>query len=433
MSLIWPSLPREWSLTRLDRVSDVRARIGWKALTADEYVEEGYPFLSTKNLRGDSLDLDDVNYITAFRFEESPELKIINGDVLISKDGTLGVTAVVKDLPRPATVNGSIAVVRPFSIDSRFLRYVLDSDVIQGMILAFKSGMGVPHLFQADLRKFPVMLPPSRLQMAIADFLDAETSRIDALIVKKQRILGLLEERMVSLSHEMITGAWGDFGARRRTQDWLGPIPADWPLAPVGSQFSVVLGRMLNPERVSGEDLKPYVRNANVRWDFVDVTDIAEMKFPIDERAKYVLKNGDLLINEGGAGVGRSAIWREELSECYFQKSVLRLRPFAKTRPEWMVECMRVAVAQNVLLVEGNLATIPHIPAEALRPMRFPFPPAPIQNALLARLQLERHRDQKLSKNLQVQVELLQERRRALITETVTGQLDIPEVTHGNH
>jgi type I restriction enzyme S subunit len=192
--------------------------------------------------------------------------------------------------------------------------------------------------------------------------------------------------------------------------------------------FEVALGRMLNAERATGPDVKPYVRNINVRWDHVDISDIAEMDFPLTERGKYALRAGDLLINEGGAGIGRSAIWQGELAECYFQKSVLRLRPKAPVRSQWMVECMRVAVAQNVLSVEGNLATIPHVPAESLRRMRFPFPDVTTQDRLLEQLRMRRGVDQDLVVALQAQAALLSEHRRALITAAVTGQLDIPEV-----
>jgi type I restriction enzyme S subunit len=152
------------------------------------------------------------------------------------------------------------------------------------------------------------------------------------------------------------------------------------------------------------------------------------MDFPASERTQYLLKPGDLLINEGGAGIGRAAIWRGQLDECYFQKSVLRLRPIGHTSPEWMVECMRVAVAQKVLLVEGNLATIPHVPAEALRIYRFPFPPADDQNRLLSWLAKQRQHDRRMLATIERQIELLVEHRQALITSAVIGDLSVPVV-----
>jgi len=209
------SFPERWGMTRLDRVATISARIGWKALTADEYVPEGYVFLATPNIKGRDIDFENVNFITEFRYRESPELQLQLGDVLLAKDGaTLGITNVVLDLPRPATVNGSIAVIRPTSIDARFLRYVLASDFIQGLIGTFKGGMGVPHLFQADLRKFPIPQPPHAEQVAIADFLDQETARVDKLLAfvgqtasaSPGTLAGLLLERRQALITGAVTG-----------------------------------------------------------------------------------------------------------------------------------------------------------------------------------------------------------------------------------
>jgi type I restriction enzyme S subunit len=186
-------------------VASVQARIGWKALTADEYVADGYVFLATPNIKADDIDFGNVNFITQFRYEESPELKLQINDVLLVKDGnTLGITNLVRSLPRPATVNGSIAVLRTTSMHPAFLRYVLASDLIQGRIQAYRAGMGVPHLFQADIRKFPLPEPPFPMQRAIADYLDAEISALDNLLAKKQRLVELLQERIDSAIMELV-------------------------------------------------------------------------------------------------------------------------------------------------------------------------------------------------------------------------------------
>jgi len=197
----------KWPKTRLDRVATVSARIGWKALTAAEYVNEGFTFLSTPNIKGDEIDFVNVNYITKFRFDESPELKLQVGDVLLVKDGnTLGISNIVKHLPRPATVNGSIAVIRPFDVDSRYLRYVLVSNDIQELIASLRSGMGVPHLFQWDINRIPLLLPDPSTQRTIADYLDTKTARIDALVAKNQRTIELLRESRQALVTAAVMG-----------------------------------------------------------------------------------------------------------------------------------------------------------------------------------------------------------------------------------
>jgi type I restriction enzyme S subunit len=202
----------------------VNARIGWKALTAAEYQSDGYAFLATPNIKSLEIDFVDVNYISQHRYEESPELKLATGDVLLSKDGTLGVTNVVRSLPRPATVNGSIAILRPHGIHSGFLRYVIASSVTQERIVAVKDGMGVPHLFQWDIKRLPVPLPPPEEQRRIADFLDAEVRRMDKLLrLKRRQRLVLFEELRghailatgrVAL-HEVLSSEWTHTTLRR--------------------------------------------------------------------------------------------------------------------------------------------------------------------------------------------------------------------------
>jgi type I restriction enzyme S subunit len=153
------AIPQHWAKARLGDVTTVKARLGWKGLKAEEYVENGYAFLATPNLKGRHIDFENVNYITEERYEESPEIMLQEGDVLVAKDGsTLGISNIVRTLPRPATVNGSIAVIRPKAgIDSVFLYYFFQSHLTQSTIQRLKDGMGVPHLFQADLRKFSVL------------------------------------------------------------------------------------------------------------------------------------------------------------------------------------------------------------------------------------------------------------------------------------
>lgn len=226
-------IPSDWSFTKLGAVASVKARLGWKGLKASEYIDEGFIFLSTPNIKSRTIDFDNVDYITAQRYHESPEIRLRNGDVLIAKDGsTLGIANVVRFLPAPATVNSSIAVIRPAeTLNSVYCFYFLTSHYTQSMIGRMKDGMGVPHLFQADLRKFTILLPPEHEQAAIADFLDRETARIDSLIEKKERLIELLEEKRAALTNRAVTKGL-DPGALMKESGvpWLGLVPAHWEL-----------------------------------------------------------------------------------------------------------------------------------------------------------------------------------------------------------
>ncbi|ASP90302.1 restriction endonuclease subunit S [Sinorhizobium meliloti] len=201
-------VPRHWSLSRLGYATWVRARLGWKGLKADEYVDDGYVFLATPNIKGREIDFDNVNYIDQSRYEESPEIALQVGDVLLAKDGsTLGTVNVVRYLPRPATVNSSIAVITPGDgLSGVYLFYLFQSSYMQATIQRIKGGMGVPHLFQEDLKKFYIPLPPPPEQIAITDFLDRETEKLDLLAAQIETAISKLQERRAALVSAAVNG-----------------------------------------------------------------------------------------------------------------------------------------------------------------------------------------------------------------------------------
>jgi type I restriction enzyme S subunit len=98
--------------------------------------------------------------------------------------------------------------------------------------------------------------------------------------------------------------------------EWLGEVPELWGVTALKHGYTVTLGKMLQPEAASEEDtLLPYQRAANIRWSGVDDSDIKTMWFSTRDRENLRLQVGDLLVSEGG-DVGRSALWKGEISEC---------------------------------------------------------------------------------------------------------------------
>ncbi len=201
-------IPKHWEIAKLGYHGSVKARLGWKGLKAEEYVDEGYTFLATPNIKQKDIDFTNVNYITEERYVESPEIMLREGDVLIAKDGsTLGITNVVRGLPAPTTVNSSIAVVRPkVCFHPIFLYYVLSCQYTQNVIQKLKDGQGVPHLFQDDIRKFYIWLPPMEEQLTIATHIDRKAKDLDLLIDKVKKSIEWLHEYRTALISAAVTG-----------------------------------------------------------------------------------------------------------------------------------------------------------------------------------------------------------------------------------
>ncbi len=201
-------IPEHWEVKKLKYDISVRGRVGWKALKASEYVSEGNIFLSTPNIKNYDIDFDNVDYINDFRFKESPELILEVGDILLTKDGsTTGTVNIVRHLPKPSTVNSSIAVLRPNStFFSPFLFYFFQSDYIDKIVQNKMLGMGVPHLYQAQIKNFVLIKPPLEEQQSIVDYLEVERARLNNIKDKVIKEIGLLQEYKTTLIAETVTG-----------------------------------------------------------------------------------------------------------------------------------------------------------------------------------------------------------------------------------
>lgn len=309
-------------------------------------------------------------------------------------------------------------------IDSRFLYYIVNTHSFLSRGEAEMYGVAGQQRVPDDfLRDLSVALPSLDEQRRIADFLDVETARIDRVVATRAAQRVALEELEFSLISETLSGGASDGDGRPTGMPWLPRIPSDWMIGPVYAYFSTELGKMLNAERSAGSRQRPYLRNANVHWYDIDTSDMATMSFDLTETRRYSVMPGDLLICEGGAGVAEAAVWSGEIVECYYQKSLHRVRRSGLVPVEWLMFWLRLAKRVGVFEADGNIATIPHLTGEQLREYRIPIPPDG-DRRVTALSQDVRNLLSVISRIDHGQG-LLSERRQALITAAVTGQLDV--------
>lgn len=201
--------PVNWKITRFLMNNYVRARLGWKGLKAEEYVDDGYPFLSAFNIVNNQLRWHNLNYITQERYDESPEIKLSVGDILLVKDGAgIGKCARIDELPEgEATVNSSLAVITPNdNIHYRYEYYYFLSPIFQNIITRLRNGMGVPHLTQESMKEIYLPLPSIEEQIEIADYLDDKIAELNGVVADKEALVADLEAYKKSLIFEVVTG-----------------------------------------------------------------------------------------------------------------------------------------------------------------------------------------------------------------------------------
>ena len=250
------------------------------------------------------------------------------------------------------------------------------------------------------------MFPPLAHQQDIADFLDRECERISHLIGATKRLADATLAPAMELAKR-------EFDEQR--------------LGRIGYRFDVQLGKMLDEKRVDWTRTEPYLRNANVHWDAFRLDDIKEMTFDAADRARFALRRGDLLVCEGGEP-GRAAVWNEELAGCYFQKALHRVRPYADDSTRYLMWALRVLSDRDAFAVDGP-GRYTHLTAEMLRAVRVPMPAAAVQYERLAEIDASAARGRRLAEIAGRIGARLVEYREALISEAVTGQLDVIAVS----
>lgn len=357
--------------------------------------------------------------------EDLSKYQIVHpGDIVFNKlrtwQGGLGVSAYY------GIVSPAYFVCRPGGAwHPRYLHYLLLSSAYLAELTRLSKFMP-PSQFDIPwemLRTLPLLRPPLDEQRRIADFLDAETARIDALMARRLAQNSALSELELARIGEHLGGVDLSTGRTETGWRWLPSIPNGWDIGPVYAYFDVQLGKMLNAERASGEGQQAYLRNANVHWYEIDTEDLATMTFESNEQLRYGVQAGDLLVCEGGAGVAEAAVWDGRNSPCFYQKSLHRVRAASHLPVEWLMYWLRFAKAAGVFDADGNLATIPHLTGEQLAEYRIPIPRD--GHRRVAELSSEIAAIRQTQIELAFADALLSERRQALITTAVTGQIDV--------
>lgn len=183
--------PNEVEYKRFDEACTLNARIGWQRLTKAEYKTTGDYMLITGTdfTISYTINYDSCVYVSEDRYSQDSKIQIKNGDVLITKDGTLGKVAQVNFLPMPATLNGGVFVVRPKdnSLLPRYIMHFLLSDHFQKVVDQQKTGSTISHLTQALFSRLQIPVPPIPVQEEIVRILDSFTELTAELTARKKQ------------------------------------------------------------------------------------------------------------------------------------------------------------------------------------------------------------------------------------------------------
>lgn len=222
------------------------------------------------------------------------------------------------------------------------------------------------------------------------------------------------------MSHYKPYPAYKDSGV-----EWIGKVPEHWKIRPVKHLFRARLGKMIQPQPKTEEDvLVPYHRAQTVQWERVEHNQVESMWAHPSEIDSYSLEDGDLLICEGG-DVCRAAVFnRDKHGTVIFQNSIHRVRPVDGNQPEWLLRMMQHVRSSEWIDVLCNKNTIVHFTSDKLASLEIPHPPPSEQVAILGALRREIARIDALIAKKTEFIKLLAKKRQALITHAVTKGLN---------
>jgi len=419
-------VPDGWELARIKEIATVRGRVGWKALKADEYVDQGYIFLATPNIKNKEINFKNVNFITHERYIESPEIMLREGDILLTKDGsTLGTINIVRFLPSKATVNSSIAVIRVNKeFYNKYIFYQILSDSIQNKINLKKSGMGVPHLFQRDINNFFILLPFIQEQKTIADYLDTKINQIDQeinLLTQKAEQYGKLKQ---SLINETVTqGLDKSVAMKPSGVEWIGEIPEHWEVKRI-KEISTINKSSLSEKTQLDYEFE-YIDIGSVTYGIKGYSTERMTFKDSPSRAKRIVEKGDTIISTVRTYLKAIASISENVQDLIVSTG------FAVISPKWQLNekyCSYVLTSEFIIdeiNAKSKGVSYPAITATEIGGLLFLMPPIEEQNIISIYLDEKTNQIDTITQTINNKISKLKELRKTLINDVVTGKIKV--------
>ncbi|MCZ8065115.1 MAG: restriction endonuclease subunit S [Microcystis sp.] len=387
-----------------------------------DYYDGDVPWINTSELR-ENIITDTSVKITKKALLDNSVLNLYSPGTLliamygatIGRLGILGITA--------CTNQACCALANPILLDTKFVFYWLW--MRRNELIILSSGGGQPNINQEKIRSIKIPAPPLPEQQKIAEFLDQETSKIDKLITKKERLIELLKEKRTALiSHAVTKGLNPDVPMKDSGVEWLGEIPEHWEVKRL---------KFLTRQIIDGTHFTPTYAVEGV--PFLRVTDIQEsvinfeqVKLIPESEHKELIKRcnpekGDLLLSKNGTiGVPRIVDWNHKFS-IFVSLCLIKVRKLLSVHYSYYFFLSHEIKSQMSYGTKTN--TVMNLHLDKIREFIFTFPPLPEQQKIAQFLDRETSKIDNLITKTRTSIDHLKEYRTALISAAVTGKIDV--------
>jgi type I restriction enzyme, S subunit len=362
--------------------------------------------------------------------DQIEKFKLQRDDVLATKDSESP-----NDIGNPALVNENLdnivcgyhlTHIKPKKINGRYLFRYLQSKYMQSYFEISANGITRYGLGVDKFNSALILNPPIEEQKQIASFLDHKTEKIDTFIEKKKKLIDLLKEERTAVINEAVTkGLDHDVKMKDSGIEWLGEVPEHWSVQQLRFACKINYGITLQLDQNKTDGIKIIsVRNITFGGDFN-----FDSEFYIDESLVHddnILKHGDILFNwrNGSARhVGKTAYF--DLNDIYTHVSfLLRIRVSDRFDP-FFVKSYLSALRYRGFFAAAKDKVNRTFNSTELNRLNIIIPPKKEQIQIVQYIEQETSRIETISSKTEREIELLQEYRIALISEVVTGKIDV--------
>lgn len=430
------TVPADWEINKIKYISILKGRIGWQGLTSDEYTDEGAYLITGTDFENGSINWDTCVHVPMRRWEEARDIQIENGDLLITKDGTIGKVAIVSGCTAPTSLNSGVLRISTIDgYDRKFLYWVLQSDVFWTWFADKNAGNStIQHLYQGDFAEFKYAIPSIDEQRSIAAFLDAECKKINSIIDDLECQIRILEKQKHSLITEtVLKGLDATVDFFDTEIPWLGKIPAHWQVKQL-KYITSLITKGATPEDIAifEDDLHPirFLKAENLQNGYL----FQEPEFFISEAdnmtlRRAALKDRDILFVIAGATIGKVAIMRKELCPCNLNQAVCLIRMDGAQSANYFSYVLQ----SNIISVVINLLTVqsaqPNLSMGNIANIKVPVPPIEEQEAIYDFLFKRCKKIDQIKAEKEYQLKIIRNHKQSLIYEYVTGKKRVKEVT----
>jgi type I restriction enzyme S subunit len=435
------AIPSDWKVTRIKYMSSLKGRIGWQGLTSEEYQDEGAYLITGIDFLDGGIDWENCVHVPMKRWEEAKDIQIQNGDLLITKDGTIGKVAIVSDMPGETSLNSGVLRIMPFEgYSRRFLYWVLQSDEFWNWFNYKNAGNStIVHLYQGDFAEFYYTFPDYKEQERIADYLDSHCAKLDKIIANLERQIELLQKYKKSLITETVTkGLDKNVEMKNTGIDCIKWIPKHWEVSKVkylvddSSVYPIGDGDhgLIQSDDYLPEGI-PYLRVLNLTFgDGLNLDGLVYISDSMNAKIKNSqLKPGDLLIAKTGATIGKTAIVPEDIPISNTTSHVGKITLPDNRDAKYFYYVLTSTVVQDQIQdMSAMQSTRPELGIEGIKNLRVVVPPIEEQKQISTYLDKATGKIDAVVKGKRDQLDKIIMAKTATIYEYVTGKKRVKEV-----